>query len=545
MAQADFGEGKWIAGIRNRHTQIEIQLPADVWSGSCAREVNMVSAAEIRIDKDYLPFLERQFSPWEDELVFYRDGQEFWVGPLTVIASASDGTDPIWMAVDRMGVVLQRRIWWITLNLESTSIRLFETAMQIAGYSDPIGLRTDPRDNGLVGNLRPIEGDSIGGSIDQLSVILDWTVVGDFIRFGDISVDTHRALTEGSWGTARPLYEQDGMINATHVMAITERGDRAFYPNNDPFNRPADSTLLVDTLEVGDVSVTAALRMAQKSWERRQGGLVLDLDQTIALTPNFPLTADQLIPGAVLATGFVTGSIQAVDQRVRIQSVRFEMDRGDEIIASCTLGTAPVLSKAANTVLVNGIEVPSVLTGLLEEAIPDPIDREAYVTEAELIAPRRLPAPRPIEPIDFEDLFDLDDLLEDLETETETPSTLKRAEAVFSQFGAVVISLSGRYGIDFDGRIVGARISLDVEGTTVPHIHILNNSVEIAIIELPLVTLAGDTPSLFYELDLGVVIGDSLQIESTVDVSDAESLTVQIFLEEDAPVVPEDELPLP
>ena len=185
------------------------------------------------------------------------------------------------------------------------------------------------------------------------------------------------------------------------------------------------------------------------------------------------------------------------------------------------------------------------LTGLLEEAIPDPIDREAYVTEAELIAPRRLPAPRPIEPIDFEDLFDLDDLLEDLETETETPSTLKRAEAVFSQFGAVVISLSGRYGIDFDGRIVGARISLDVEGTTVPHIHILNNSVEIAIIELPLVALAGDTPSLFYELDLGVVIGDSLQIESTVDVSDAESLTVQIFLEEDAPVVPEDELPLP
>lgn len=520
MVQADFGQGTWTAALTNPSTGERLTLDPSGWEANANRVPNTLSAAALLLDPGYAQWLRREPIEWVNELVLARDGFEQWLGPITSVGEADDGR-VLWSAEDRMVLAIQRRIWWHTFTRTATSHELFEVMLDTADYGDPLGLRRDPRPNGVYTTISPTAGDRLIRVLDQLGAVLDWTVVGDTIRYGDINVDTGLLMPDEAWGETRPPIEKDGLARLTHVIGVTSSG-RVFYPSADPYDRPAGSRFLPDTIDLGDVSLSEAGRIVERLWKSRQLAAFIDPDATVQLREQFPLRFDEVVPGAVLSAAATGAGLQTGDVKFRVQEFEFEIANSADVEAAASFAEAPDIAVAAPVALVNGVIVPAGLVGKV--VLPDDT-RDLSVNSAD---DENDPPPR--FPPDFPD-FDEDDI-EDLLPKKPEP-VLRDAEAVFSQDGAVTADVSGRYVVNINGRIVRARISLGAEGSSPPSADILKNGTVIATLDLPLGF--APNPSRYYNLTLPVAFGDSLQVESTVAVGDAVDLTVQLHIQEFPP----------
>lgn len=321
------GAGEWTAYLADRLSGAELPLEDTTWRGSAGMAYSAPSEASIVLDPDYAVWLGRRPELWVSELRFRRDDGRIWTGPIvSVDDDASDGV--IWEARDRMELVTQRRWFWRSGAYAGDSANLMEIALRAASYGDPIGLVLDKRLTGVTTDMPVVAGDKIGRAIENLGV--PWTVVGDVVRFGRISDETEIDLPADAWGDDRPNIVADGYERLSHVCAVTDDGDRVFFPSADPADRPPGSPLLVDTIDVGRVSTGAARDLARQEWQRRQGELQIVADESRPLTADFPLQWSELAPGVVLTSSTQGRQLTAENVPVRLDGVAVELADGRE-----------------------------------------------------------------------------------------------------------------------------------------------------------------------------------------------------------------------
>lgn len=325
------GSGDWTAALADRLTGNELPIERSVWRGSAGRAFSEPSEASIVLDPDYAARFGRRPLLWNNELRFRRDDRLMWTGPIvTVDDDADDGV--VWEARDRMEIVMQRRWFWRTGTYAGDTANLMTIALRAADYGDPIGLILDPRQTGVISDMPVRAGDKTGPAIERLGI--PWTVVGDVVRYGDILVDTELDLPADAFGDERPSIVADGYERLSHVAAVTENNGRVFFPSPDPGDRPPGSPLLVDTIDVGDVSTGAAKELARQEWLRRQGELSIVADERRPLTADFPLQWDDLVPGAVLLGSSQGRQLTADNVPIRLDGVSVELADGKELDAT-------------------------------------------------------------------------------------------------------------------------------------------------------------------------------------------------------------------
>lgn len=516
--QADFGEGTWTAELAEPISGDRLELDPSGWEATANRTPNQPSTAELRIDPDYASFLRRQPVEWENEIVLARDGFEQWVGPVTGVGEDEEGV-VVWSASDRMAIALHRRIWWHTFTLTDRADKLFEVMLDAADYGDPLGLRRDPRPNGLVTTISPVVGDRLIRVLETLATVLEWTVVGDTIRYGNINVDTELLLPDEAWSSARPLIQTDGMARLSHVVGITDAG-RVFYPSADPYDRPAGTKFLVDTVQLGAVSLAEAGRIVERLWKTRQLSTFIDPDARLQLGPQFPLSFDQVVPGAVMAAATAGNGVHANDLRIRVQEFQFEAANNLDVEATASFVEAPESATTTPLALVDGVIVPA---GLVGDAVLADDLRDLSVPAAAADPPTFPPALPPLV-VDPDDTTTLP---------TKPVATFTReAEAVFSQDGAIVVDTSGRYLVDLNGRIVRASITAGSLPPADTDIQILKNGNVIHTLTLPTTLTAR-----YYNLGLPIAFGDMLQAHAPT-ATGAIDVVVKLQLKEFPPPPP-------
>ena len=328
------GDGDWTAYLADRLTGAELPLERSAWRGSAGRALSAVSEASIVLDPEYAVRLGRRPRLWANELRYRRDDRVAWTGPITVIDD--DSTEGvIWEARDRMEFVISRRCFWRTGTYAGDTANLMTIALNAADYSDPTLLVRDVRRTGVTAEMPVVAGDLIGPALAALGV--QWTVIGDVVRYGDCLIETGLELAADAWGDDRPSVLADGFQRLSHVCAVTENNGRVFYPSADPEDRPAGSPLLVDTIDVGDVSVGTARDLARLYWLRRQGELSVLADSNRPLPFDFPLQPDTLVPGAVLLSSSQGRQLTADRIPVVLSDTTFDLADGREITATGSL----------------------------------------------------------------------------------------------------------------------------------------------------------------------------------------------------------------
>lgn len=525
MTQTDFGDGTWTAEVQDPTTGERLLLDRSGWVGTANRTPNVPSSATLTLDAEYVAHLRRQPIEWTNELALARDGLEQWIGPVTSVGEDESG-DVVWTAEDRMAWVVYRRIWWHTFRSTAVGTDLFELLLDAADYGGPVGLRRDPRPNGLFTTLDVVAGDKLQPAIDQLATVLEWVVVGDTVRFGDINVDTGLVLPDEAWGTARPSIESDGYAPLSHVVGITDSGARVFYPSADPFERAAGTPFLVDTVNLGDVGLAEAGRAAERLWKSRQRSAFIDLDARVQLGPQFPLRFDQVVPGAVMSAALAGNGIAANDVRFRVQVFEFDIAKGEDVEAAASFAEAPETATPAPSILVDGVRVPAGLVG--QPVLPtDTRDLSDPATIEERSVDNRPPSFR--FPPTYVPLTE-DDVL--FPPKKATYDRIR--EAVFSMPGAVSLDVSGRYVVDLNGRITQVFIALGSYGTSPITIQFRKNGAALTpTYQLPL----GLTPNPFryFNTSIPVAFGDSIQVETLTADAGAEDLTVMARIREFPP----------
>lgn len=335
---ADLGAGEWRAYLVDRPTGAERELERTGWRGNPTRAVSAVSTASVVLDPDYARRLALKPVLWANELLFRRDGLLAWVGPVTSIDdSSAEGV--AWNAEDRMAAVLGRRWFWRNATYAGESTRLFEFVLDAADFGDPTYLRRDPRPNGLISSLRVVAGDKTGTSVTDLAAALEWTVIGDTVRYGEINASAQLVLPVDSWGPDRPALSADGYQRLSHVCAVTDGGYRVFFPSADPNDREPGSPLLVDTVDVGNVSPGEAAAIARRLWYVRQGELAVVPGADRPLDGKFPLRWPELVPGATMFGSVRGDALFSADVPIRVESVAVDLADGHEVV-SAGLGEA-------------------------------------------------------------------------------------------------------------------------------------------------------------------------------------------------------------
>lgn len=320
--------GDWTASLVDRQTEAELPLERYGWRASAGRRRGEVSEATLIMDPDYARRFDRRPELWNTELALHRDGRLEWIGPIVEIDDTVDGV--VWRARDRMAFVIDRRAFWRDGNYAGDTANLMNLALDAADVGDPTGLRRELIPTGVVAAMPVTAGDKIGPALQTLAV--PWTVVADTIRFGDIDRDSQVLLPADAWGEDQPGITADGFERLTHVVAVTENNGRVFYPSADPLDRPAGSPLLIDTIDVGDISNGAALALARQAWLARQGELTIVATDTLPLTDRFPLPWTALEPG-VLMYSSARGSeltITITDIPVRVSTLNVDIADGQE-----------------------------------------------------------------------------------------------------------------------------------------------------------------------------------------------------------------------
>lgn len=336
----DFGAGTWTAYLLDPRSGVELPLERDGWRGSGGRTMNAVSEASIVLDPTYARFLNRRPILWNNELVLRRDGRLEWVGPITSIDD-DDTQGVAWTARDRMVWVAERRPFWRSGLYVGESTRLFERVLDAAEFGSPVGLIRDPRPNGVTATLGVTAGDKTGQALSQLGQSLEWTVIGEHVRYGRVSVNAERSLPSDAWGDDRPALNADGFQRLSHVVAVTENAGRVFFPSADPDDRPAGSPLLVDTIDVGNVDIGTAARIARNQYESRQGEISIVPSADRPVDSTFPLQFTELVPGAVLTSSVAGSQLFADNSPVRLETVEFDISDGVESSVLPGLNDAP------------------------------------------------------------------------------------------------------------------------------------------------------------------------------------------------------------
>lgn len=320
------GSGDWTAYLADRLTGAELPLERTTWRGSAGRAFRRVSEASIVLDPEYAARFGRRPVLWNNELRYRRDDGLMWTGPIVNIDDGDDGV--VWEARDRMELVVARRWFWRTGTYAGDTAKLMTIALNAADYSDPTLLVRDERPSGVITDMPVVAGDKIGDALNDIGV--QWTVIGDVVRYGDALVESTFTIEADSFGDARPPIVANGYERLSHVCAVTENNGRVFYPSADPEDREPGSPLLVDTIDVGDVSVGAARQLARQAWLRRRGELAVVSDADHPLPFDFPLQADTLVPGAVLTSSSAGRQLTADRIPVYLDSVTFEIADGVE-----------------------------------------------------------------------------------------------------------------------------------------------------------------------------------------------------------------------
>lgn len=333
------GDGDWTAYLADRLTGAELPLERTTWRGTAGRAYSQPSDASIVLDPEYAARFGRRPVLWNSELRYRRDDGMKWTGPIVEIDDGStDDGEVIWQAKDRMEIVMQRRWFWRTGLYAGDTANLMGIALRAADYGDPTGLVFDGRRTRVIADMPVTAGDKIGPAIDALGV--PWTVIGDVVRYGDILVDTEIELGADAFGEDRPAIIADGYERLSHVCAVTENDGRVFYPSPNPNDRPPGTPLLVDTIDVGDVSSGAARDLARQEWHRRQGELQIVAGARRPLTSDFPLQWDDLVPGAVLLGSSRGRQLTADRVPVRLDRVSVDLADGKELDATGSLNQA-------------------------------------------------------------------------------------------------------------------------------------------------------------------------------------------------------------
>lgn len=334
------GAGSWSAYLLDKATGKELVLEQSGWRASMGRTKNAVSVSSVVLDPEYATFLGRTPRPWLDELVLRRGDDLAWVGPVITVDD-SDPSGVTWVANDRMVYVLARRPFWRTQTFTGEITRLFTLCLASADHGDPTGLRRDPRPKGVISSISPTAGDKVGTSIGELQNALEWTVAGDVVRYGQIEIFAEEILPADSWAEDRPSLRADGLERLTHVVAVTENHGRVWYPSADPYDRPEGSPLLVDTIEVGDLTAVQAQQVARQLYLGRQGEIFVVNDSDRPINANFPLAWKQMIPGAVLDSSVRGRALFTESQPMALASLTVDIADGQEIAIN------PVLEEAA------------------------------------------------------------------------------------------------------------------------------------------------------------------------------------------------------
>lgn len=335
---ADLGSGEWRAYLVDRATGAERGLERTGWRGNPTRAVSAVSTASVVLDPDYARWLALKPVLWANELLFRRDGLLAWVGPVTSVDdSSAEGV--AWNAEDRMAAVVGRRWFWRNATYAGESTRLFEFVLDAADFGDPTFLRRDPRPNGLISSLRVVAGDKTGTAVTDLAAALEWTVIGDTIRYGEINAFAQLVLPVDSWGPDRPALAADGYQRLSHVCAVTDGGYRVFFPSADPNDREPGTPLLVDTVDVGNVSAGEAAAIARRLWFVRQGELAVVPGTDRPLDGKFPLRWPELVPGATMFGSVRGDALFSADVPIRVETVSIDLADGHEVV-SAGLGEA-------------------------------------------------------------------------------------------------------------------------------------------------------------------------------------------------------------
>lgn len=393
--------GDWTAYLVDRATGVELPLERNGWLGSAGRARSQVSEASVVLDPDYATRLRREPRRWLDELLLRRDGRLQWVGPISGVTD-DDQEGVVWEARDRMAPVMERRWFWRTGNYSGDQANLMTIALNAADYTDPVGLRRQPIPTGVITDMPVIAGDKVGQKLDDIGV--EWTVIGDVVRYGDISVDAETSLAADAWGNQRPTIVADGFASLTHVCAVTTNQGRAFYPSADPYARKPGSTLLVDTIDVGDVSIGSARELARAAWLQRQGDLSIVANDRAPVTDQFPLSWQDLVPGAVMRSTAQGRQLTARNAPLEIDTVSVDIADGVEGLITTDVVERPTFSISdpdlADLALLPGVEFPPAETYPLDP-LPD-IDWAALDLDPEgEWEPGGLPAPFPgFEPVD-------------------------------------------------------------------------------------------------------------------------------------------------
>lgn len=366
ICYADFGAGEWDAFLIDKATGAELPLERTGWRGSAGRAANVVTDGSVVLDPEYALWLGRRPRLWVEELAFRRDGALAWIGPVTSIDDQSTD-EVVWNAQDRMVFASERRWWWRTMTFAGESTRLFEAILDSADFGDPTGLMRDARPNGVVTSLSVTAGDKLRDSLDQLAGTLEWAVIGETIRYGAINISAERTLPEDAWGDNRPAITADGFQRLTHVCAVTTNNGRVFYPSESPYDRPPESPLLVDTIDVGNVTAPEAARMARQLWLARQGEMFIDPAGGERLTANFPLSWTELVPGATMTSTVQGAALFAQDAPVRLDSVTFDLADGQEVGVGGSLSEVPAFDPGQYSEINDYANLP----GLILPVLPD------------------------------------------------------------------------------------------------------------------------------------------------------------------------------
>lgn len=333
ICYTSLGQGDWTASLLDKATGAELPLERTGWTGSAGRVESDVSQANVILDPEYADYLCRRPILWSNEILLLRDNQVAWVGPVTSIQDDPD-EGVTWVAQDRMAYVMFRRWFWRSANYVGDQAALMTMALDAADYGDPTGLQRQPIPTGAIVDMPVVAGDKVGDAIDDLGV--RWSVIADTVRYGALDVDAEQILPADAWGDERPTITADGYERLSHVAAVTTNNGRAFYPSADPNDRPPGTPLLVDTIDVGDVSLGAARELARQAWLDRQGELFIVADTRAPLGADFPLQWTELQPGAVLYSSARGRQLVTEQSPVRLSTATAEIRDGRE---SSVLGT--------------------------------------------------------------------------------------------------------------------------------------------------------------------------------------------------------------
>lgn len=261
-------------------------------------------------------------TPWDDELVFWRDNnpQPAWIGP--VVSVSDEAGDLIIRAQDRMGNLGDRDAAddHPALRAGETPtvepLQLVRWIVEQAGRRQSLGLAVVGYPTAAAGLVTAAvaAGDRLEPVLRALAENdIDWTVVGPTLHVGVPTValpalpalSVSRHWTGGGEGASLEL---SGVAQASHVVVQAAGGLRVVYPAGPPV---AGTYRPLYALREEMTSRAEAERLARDLWADAQEPAVTISTGSSSLSIDAPLAVEDLIPGRVITVHYDVGVLEA------------------------------------------------------------------------------------------------------------------------------------------------------------------------------------------------------------------------------------------